>query len=362
MSRKVFVFAISTLALAFFARIGWAQDCSAILANGTFEVTKGSSDVRDVRSFLNYLNQLQSSSEKTNQHSADSFGASYKGFGLEAAQENGFSSVREYLNYLQTLNTSDMAYEQHVRTFVQTASSVISEAWTKCMQIKGLHASVRNTSNQDEVVLIFQFNTPSTQPTATIVRLDYPSHVSCPGVTFPVKVSAAELPVRCVRKGSEQATILITADWALSSGKSVVEIPERIQPPKLISKAVGNLKARIGTIDLSVSVDAMKYSNGVTVGSFTYDRAGENFRGLIRCLKTPGPSLVTIAGPVTVYEQAPGKPKHWVVMDIRNPNGPTAGGIRVHGGDPAEAQAKCDTPGNDFPAALTSGQVTLTAQ
>lgn len=356
--RKMIVLSLSCVAIQC-CQLAHADECSAILANGTFDVTSNRVDTHDVRAYLNYLNREESGSSSRSQQKDIDLGATYAGFGGNFGEKTGTTSAQDYKKYLNTLNTSDVAFESHVSDFVSSASRVISDNWLACMNRTGLHASVKYTSNPDEMILIFQFITPGTPSRVTIKRLDYTDNVKCTGDTFPFTVTATQLPFRCVRTGNKPATITIFPDnYQLSSGGPMFSIPGKAVPPYVKRTVNGDLRAEIGNISFIASVNAKIYSDGFVTGTFSYARPGENFRGLVRCINLDKEGYVTFAGPITVNEE---NPVHdWAVMDIRNPSPGKAGGIRVHGGSASTGAALC-VPSPTYDATIKSGEATVSS-
>lgn len=190
-----------------------AQECSALISQGIYDIQSSASDLSTAASFASwYCDQKFSSAE-----SANEFGASlafpFKGipikFGFDSNSQN-FSMWNS--NFCGQIR-QDQSLQSRLRTHIQTINAGIVKAFNDCINADGLSVWLERTYNPRVFKFAARFTSPNPEriPYSMVRSFDPGENVRCKD--RPIRVDRATFRTRCVRTDDAAVSMVVTADF-----------------------------------------------------------------------------------------------------------------------------------------------------
>jgi hypothetical protein len=228
-----------TICLALAASGTLAQECSALLSQGVYDIRSTSIDLATASSYSQWFCDKKFSTSDQ----ANDFGASlafpFKGLPVKL----GFDSSSQNYSTWQTSFCGnvkqDQSLQSKVRDYIQTVNPQIIQAFNQCLESNGLHVWLERTP--DPVVFKFaaRWNPPDSErdPTTTIKSFNFGKNVKC--AERPKKVSNSEFRTRCVRQDAKAVIGTVTTKPGPIRGGGNLSLPEILPPITVIPTPPG---------------------------------------------------------------------------------------------------------------------------
>lgn len=199
-----------------------AQDrCSAILQDGVWEFRNTSDYNRQTSSFLNWFCSQQFENFQSAKEAGGKIGIPIEGVPVEIS---GFNREKNWKQYSQAACSLQSGNYQHVSSFssaARQASSVLADAWAKCIAAPGFYATLIYVDDPEVFTLQLNYTGLDAADKATVTSLlATPSGVQChPAITAekPTTIgSGKEHTFLCTRPKERPVTVVLNADRKLT--------------------------------------------------------------------------------------------------------------------------------------------------
>lgn len=209
-----------------------AQECSALISQGIYDIQSNASDLSTAASFASWFcDQKFSSSESANEFGA-SLGFPFKGIPLKFGFDSDSENFETWSSSFCSQVRHDQSLQSKVRSHVQTVNDGIVRAFNDCINADGLSVWLERTDDPRIFKFAARFTSPTQRaPFATIRSFDSGDNVQCKDV--PVTIDRATFRTRCVRNGDSGVTIVVTADFdPRGGGKLSLPAVSPLSPPE----------------------------------------------------------------------------------------------------------------------------------
>lgn len=202
-----------------------AQECSALLTKGIYDIRETDSSVDASSSFSQWFCDQRFSSKD----SADSFGASlgfpFKGLPVKLGFDSDKADFSQWYSNYCSNTTQDQTLRTRLTEYIETVNPVIVKAFTECISSVGLHAWIERTADPHKFKFATRFVSPGRRnPSAKYDSFTTGDNVKCDVKPIGRPIDASTWRTSCTRKNNKPVVLVANADWNINGGGEL-ELP-----------------------------------------------------------------------------------------------------------------------------------------